>query len=46
MTVFGDDEEHVEILVMSVPDAWRLIDILNQALSLPFVPPAQRPRSV
>ena len=46
MTVFGDDEDHVEILAMSVPDARRLIDILEQALNLPFVPPAQGPRSV
>jgi hypothetical protein len=45
MTVFGDDEDHVEILAMSVPDARRLIGILDQALSVPFVPPAQRPRS-
>ena len=47
MTVFGDDEEHVEILAMSVPG--RVGGSSTSSIrrsACPSVPPAQRPPSV
>jgi hypothetical protein len=42
MTVFGDDEDHVEILAVSVPDARHLVSILEKALGAPVVRPLPR----
>ena len=39
MTVFGESEDQVEILGMTVPDARHLIAILERALAAPVIRP-------